>query len=964
MRYSELAALLVNSSNATRETLLWENSTLLDSKLAYCLKDICLDGWSTHPGQAIGAAACLQLLAGIRPTAEIIALTAWGAGLQALIAGEMLTAISELEDSEHRFLRLGKVHTAAATQVSKLIALSMLGRYEEAIECGLRAREVFLSYNDIRAAGKIEHNIGNLYFRRDRYHDAEVFQTSARERFASLNDQKQLATVNNCLANTHALLHKFKSAEELFEQALRQAEGAGQPVTLAGIEGNIGLFALLQGRYDQALDYLERSRRRYTALGLTIQSMLAEHEIADAYLELNLAAEALAIYERVIPIFAEHGMRAEQARAQAYTGRALMLLGRGTEAQRSLDQAQRLYAAEQNTVGAALVELTHAQLLYREAKFEGAKVMAGKAEPALLMSGSWQRLLLARWLRAEADRALGNVVFARGLLTQTLHEAGLHLQPQIAERCYSSLGAVALDEGELRLAEANFKHAIALTEELRAPIPGEEFRTAFFANRMSPYNELAKLCLTEGEARVGEALSFVERAKSRALADALAGRITLAAEARDDFENHLQGQIDKLREELNYLYNQMHRSVRGAAQTQESNNQLERELFERETKVQDLMRQLQHRGARREQTGQENDFFSLTELQTALGTERALVEYAVIDGQLIAFVVTGERVEAVRAMGNEADVVAEIERCRFQIDSLRYGSTQIRNHLPALAERTRKHLRVLYDRLLRPIESKLGERHLIVAPHGALHYLPFQALHDGDSYLIERREVSFAPSALVLQQCLGRSRTDFPAGPGQAGTPDLQDARSFSTALLLGVADEQIPRVHEELQALEGLFESVKRFTNEAATSEVLRENCKEADVLHLACHAQFRSDNPLFSSLLFGDGWFTARDAYRLKLNCGLVTLSACETGMNTVAPGDELMGLARGFLSAGSSTVMMSLWTIDDEATAELMTEFYRALAKTKSPAAALRDAQTGLLKQKPHPFFWSPFILVGRW
>jgi hypothetical protein len=122
MRHAELAALLVNSSNATRETLLWENSTLLDSKLAYCLKDICLEGWSTHPGQAIGAAACLRLLAGIRPTAEIKALSAWAAGLQALIDGQMQSAISELEDSERRFLSLGKIHTAAATQVSKLIA--------------------------------------------------------------------------------------------------------------------------------------------------------------------------------------------------------------------------------------------------------------------------------------------------------------------------------------------------------------------------------------------------------------------------------------------------------------------------------------------------------------------------------------------------------------------------------------------------------------------------------------------------------------------------------------------------------------------------------------------------------------------------------------------------------------------------------------------------------------------------
>ncbi|HEU4766791.1 MAG TPA: CHAT domain-containing protein [Pyrinomonadaceae bacterium] len=946
MQRAELAKLLVNSSNAQRETLLWENSALLDAELAYHLKDICLDGWSTHPGTALGAAASLLLLAEIRPTAEIKALTAWAAGLKALIDGEMQSAISELEESERRFLSIGKIHTAAATQVSKLIALSMLGRYDEAIECGLRAREIFLAYGDMLAAGKIEHNIGNLHFRRDRYRDAEVFQTAARERFASLEDQKQLATVNNCLANTYAQLHKFKAAEDLFEEALRQAEAAAQPVTLAGIEGNIGLFALLQGRYDRALDFLERSRQRYTSLGLTIQAMLAEHEIADAYLELNLAAEALSIYERVIPIFDQHGMRAEEARASAYGGRALMLLGRTKEAQRWLDQAKRLYAAEDNSVGAALVELTHAQLLYREAKFEGARLMAGKAEPALLMSGSWQRLLLARWLRGEADRALGNPESARELLVQTLRDAELHGQPQIAERCFSSLGALALQEGNLKLAETNFRKAIYLTEELRAPIPGEEFRTAFFANRISPYYELAKLCLTEGDARAVEALGFVERARSRALADAIAGRLLHSTNARDDFEAHLQRHAAKLREELNYLYNQMHRSVRGAVQAKNLNVELESKLLEREAKLLEISRQLQHRGATGEKWDQEKELFSITQLQTSLGADRALVEYTAIDDVLVAFIVTNESIEVVRDLDSEAEVVAEIERCRFQIDTLRYGSMEIRKHLPALTERTQKHLRSLYDRLLRPIEPKIGHRELVIVPHRALHYLPFHALYDGETWLIERREVSYAPSAVVLQQCLANPQSNY------------------KNALLLGVADEHIPGVRDELKAIKRIFPDAVQCLDQLATTNTLRQGTENFDVLHLACHAHFRSDNPLFSSLRLADGWFTARDAYELKLNCGLVTLSACETGMSAVAPGDELMGLARGFLSAGSPTVMMSLWTIDDEATTELMVTFYGALARTRSPAAALRTAQMRLLRQKQHPFFWSPFVLVGRW
>lgn len=945
MQHAELATRLVNSSDANRETLLSENSVLADVELAYRLKDICLEGWSTHPAQALGAAASLQLLSNIRIQPEIKALAAWGAGLQALIGGQMESAISALEDSEQRFLSLGKTHTAAATRVSKLIALSILGRYEEAIECGLNAREIFLAHNDLHAAGKIEHNIGNLYFRRDRYHDAEVFLSAARSRFAALDDQKQLATVNNSLAVTQASLHKFKSAEDVFEQALQQAEAAGQPVTLAGIEGSIGLFTLLQGRYDRALDFLERSRRRYTALGLTIQSVLAEHDIADAYLELNLAPEALEIYERVIPVFIEHGMRAEQARAQAYRCRALMLLGRTKEAQRWLDEAQRLYAAEENRVGAALVALIHAQLLYREGKFEGARLMAVQAEPALLMSGSWQRLLLARWLRGDTERALGNLPAARKLLEETVQHAEVHEQPQIAERCYSSLGALALSEGNLETAEKNFKQAIDLTEQLRAPIPGEEFRTAFFSNRMSPYHELAKLCLAQGDTRAVEALSFTERAKSRALADTLASRITLAAGARDDFEAHLQAQAAKLREELNYVYNQMHRSVRGAVQLREANSGLERELLERERKLLEITRQLQHRSSGGN-AAQQADLLSLTQLQKALGTERALVEYTTIDDKLVAFVVTNDHIEVVRDLGTESEVVAEIERSRFQIDTLRYGSTRVRTHLPTLTQRTKKHLRSLYDGLLREIEPKIGDRHLVIVPHRGLYYLPFQALHDGKSYLIERREVSFAPSAVVLQQCLARSEPQF------------------GTALVLGVADERIPGVNQELDALDQVFGEIKRYSDEAATAEVLRANADNADVLHFACHAQFRYDNPLFSALKLTDGWFTARDAYGLKLNCGLVTLSACETGMNGVAPGDELMGLARGFFSAGSPTVLMSLWTIDDEATTELMVRFYRELATTKSPAGALRVAQMKLLKERPHPFFWSPFVLVGRW
>ena len=339
MERAELAARLVEADELQRRALLEDYRASLDTPLAYILKDICLDGWSSDPMRSLAASVTLRKISELNRDPEIKGLCYWTQGIEALIKGDMLSAIGSLDLARQGFLALDKPHAAAATEVSKVIALALLGLYDEAIACALRAREVFLAHGDLLAAGKIEHNIGNLYFRRDQYLEAEKFHTSARERFLAVNNEKQLATINNCLANTHAVLHKFSSAAALYEQAAQLAEHAGVPVTQAEIEGNIGMFALLRGRYDQALDYLERSRRRYEILGMPHQSALAEREIADAYLELNLVPEAWEIYERVTDTFATLGLRADEARARASCGRAELLAGNDDRALVSLKRA-------------------------------------------------------------------------------------------------------------------------------------------------------------------------------------------------------------------------------------------------------------------------------------------------------------------------------------------------------------------------------------------------------------------------------------------------------------------------------------------------------------------------------------------------------------------------------------------------------------------------------------------------
>lgn len=946
MECSELAARLVTADEHERKSLLRMYAAVTDIELAHALKNICLDEWSNSPARATGVSNALKTLARHTNNPEIIAFSLWMEGFASVVAeGQTERAISLLEDSEARFLALGKPHLAASTQVIKLYALALTGRYDEAIACGLRARQVLLAHGDIRAAGKIEHNIGNIYLRRDRYREAERFQLEAHTRFTALNDQKELAKIDNNLALIYTAQHKFRRAEQLYNRALKSAEAGGLVLMQAGIEGSIGSLALFQGRYDRALDYLERSRRKYAALSMPHQSAVAEMEMADAYLELNLVAEAAETYENVSRTFAELSMRAERARALAQHAHALILLGKASRAHALLAEAGQLYAVEGNSVGGAIVMLTEAQLHYAEGNYEAANRAALAAEIPLAEAGTLRRQLQALWLRAEATRSLGRYEEARPLLETALREAESHSQLDIAQLCYTSLGLLAATQGMADAAEASFQRAVSLIEELRSPLPTEEFRTAFFSDKLLPYMELVSVYLKdEGRDRTTQAFRLVEAARSRALGDILGGTINLKVQPRDSFEAQLMARYEELREELNWFYSRINRSSQGElAPGKAEIKSLHEAVIERERSATEIIRQLQQLDPR---TMTQVHTIQVEVLQQYLGEAVALVEYVSLNGEFIAFIVTDEGIRSTRPLCTEKEVEMLLGWLRFQIDTLRYGARRVHRHLTDLTARAQHYLQKLYDLLLRPLEEFISERRLVVVPHRALYYVPFHALYDGTNYVIERREVSYAPSALVLLHCLAQPR------------------RPLQRALLIGVSDENIPRVADEIGGLSPLFSESITLLNERATLAALREFATGVDVLHLACHGQFRPDNPFFSSLRLGDGWLTVRDTYNLDLRGGLVVLSACETGINEVVPGDELLGLARGFFSAGAPSLLLSLWNVDDEATADLMTSFYKLMLTGYTPSGALRGAQLELLKQQQHPFFWAPFIIVGRW
>ncbi len=936
-----LAEQLVRVDPDRRVSLLSANAHRIDLSLIYAVHECGYNAWDDDPTLASEAATVLDLLAQQFPSPEATAAATWMRGIAALASGQLDEAIRNLAEAAQQFQNHGQSLMAARVQVGRMVALGLLGLYDEALSCGLAIREVLIQHHDEITAGRVELNLGHLAFRRDRYDEAELYYQLAYHRFSRTTDHALLASAENALADVLVRKQAFAQAQALYEQALNRAIAARLGVIQALTECNLGNLALAQGRYDQALAYLEQSRRHYEALDMPHESAYADLELAEAYLELNLVTEAHAILRRVTPLFASLGMRAEEAWSHTLLGQAALALDQTAAAQQHFQIARRLFTAEDNSVGIAQVALCEAHLCYRARQFALAATLAAEAETVFGASHDHLRRLFAAWLRGEILRAAGLLAEAEECFQSTLQEAEQYALPQIVQRCATALGLLAADRRDLTTAETLLTKAIELVEALRAPLPAEEFRMAFVADKLVAFQAMARICLETG--REVEALSYVERARARALVEMLGGAAVQMFHPRDAFEQSLVNRLNELRQQLNWCYQHLSQVPTNKHPASPLPVALQSLIQHYEAGILELTRQLRQRDS----LAITGPAFDLNLLQSLLDPDTTIVIYHSLDDEIVAWIVDSEQVQIVRRLATLSDVEALVDRLRFQIDAMRRVAGRSGSHTALLLQRVRHYLSRLYDALIRPFANTIAQRQrLVFVPHGVLHYVPLQALLDGQRYLIEQFDVCVAPSAAVIQHCI------------------RQPSRGLARGVFVGVSDDHAPRVRDEVLAIANLWPDRIILLDEAATVAAIQQRASAADILHLACHGVFRPDNPLFSGLRLADGRLTVLDIYRLRLSCDLVVLSACETGLNLIAPGDELIGLTRGFLAAGASSVVVSLWTVDDEIAAQIMTRFYALLRDGVAPATALRQAQLMLLQTHPHPFFWAAFTLVGRW
>ena len=532
------------------------------------------------------------------------------------------------------------------------------------------------------------------------------------------------------------------------------------------------------------------------------------------------------------------------------------------------------------------------------------------------------------------------------------------------------IGDILLQTGNQSDAVPYYQKAIRHVESTRSLLESEEHRQSYFEGAVRTYTSAIVALMSAGKWQ--EAFNYSERARSRAFLDVLGTRVQLskAKSGLLERERGLQERIAAIKARLS-----------GEEEEETNRTGLRKELRDVEQAYNTFLAKV--RKEDKEQTSLMTvEPLTLTQVQELLDPETTLIEYFVAERNVIVWIVERERMRSLRLMPQlpRHDLTGLVKSLRENI----FNYLGDKEKLTAVSTSLHQHL-------IEPLLPHIRGKELIIVPHDVLHYLPFHALAGADGkYLIEKYPIYYLSTASLLQ--FTREKRQAMGDKVLAlGNPDLGDP------------EKNLEYAEFEVRQVKAVYPKSSVWLKKDATEEKSKSLSPTHDILHFATHAQLNEDDPLSSAVLLAkedkeDGRLEVREIFGMDLKANLVVLSGCDTGLGKLSTGDELVGLTRAFIYAGSPSVIATLWKVNDSSTAQLMASFYRNLT-TMSKVEALRQAQLqfihgqgrsellarrgvgGIAKlgetpepqlQSPvesstaisssHPYFWAPFILMG--
>jgi CHAT domain-containing protein/tetratricopeptide (TPR) repeat protein len=877
-------------------------------------------------------------------------------------------AIEKYQNALSLFQAAGDTYHQALTLLSIGVTHFQLNEIRRALEYFNETLAIAVSLENRRLEAGTETFIGGMLDilgdvgkALDHHHRALKLARENGSRIAEGNALSNIGKIYNDVAD-------WQKALEFYSQALAVFRSVGSAQNEAITLNNVGIAYNESGEYEKALDYLQQALPLVRAGGNKNSEAYTLLNIGRAYRRSGDFQKALDHYSQAQALQHQTGNRAQEAETLDEIGNAYSASGRQEKALDYHRQAVEILRSTGN--------------VRREAV-------------ALRNLGE------AYYLLDQPQKALEQFTQAISLLRSIgdLSTAAIALQ---------GAARAELSRGNLEDARKYIADSVALIETVRSRSSSLQLRASYRATMEKTYEFYVDVLMQQhaknpAQGFDAEALKVSERGRARSLVEKL-------AEAPIDIRQGIDpGLIEKERDLTRVLNAKAQREMQLRARKGSSEEiaTLQREISALEDEFQQVQAAIRKNSPQYSALTQPQPL-GLKEIQQQLDPNTILLEYALGDVRSYLWVVTLDSLKTFELPKREeiekvAREVSESLTARSVVKSLETPE-QRRARIAGADARFKQVNAELSRMILAPAAAEFGKKRLVIVLDGALQYVPFAALplamhrpvildheiislQSASAFAVQRRNLSDrAPAqkavAVIADPVFSVTDARFKGGTAVTNTNPQGSTRIIEH--LPGNANGQlsIPRLPftrseaDQILAVAPRDSSMKALDFRANRSLATSGELSKYRYVHFATHGYLDTTRAGLSAIVLSmvdeqgnprDGFLRTHDIYNLKLPAELVVLSACETGLGKDVKGEGIEGLTRGFMYAGARRVVVSLWNVNDKATASLMQRLYTGMLRSnKTPAAALRAAQIEMLRtaQWQSPYYWAAFVMQGEW
>jgi len=818
---------------------------------------------------------------------------------------------------------------------------SNLGDKQKALTYYNQALPLIRAVGDRSEEAAILNNIGKVYSDLGDKQKALTYYNQALPLIRAVGDRSGEATTLNNIGSVYSNLGDKQRAITYYNQALPLYRAVGDRSGKVTTLNNLGKVYDDLGDKQKAITYYNQALPLIRAVGDRSGEATILNNIGIVYDDLGDKQKAITYYNQALPLYCAVGDRSGEARALNNIGKVYDDLGDKQKALTYYNQTLPLIRAVGDRSGEATT-LNNIGKVYDD---------LGDKQKALTYYNQTLPLIRAVGDRSGEARALNNIGSVYDDLGDkqkalTYYNQALPLRRAVGDRSgeattLNNIGKVYQDTKQLTEAIKTLEKSVSITLQLRSYV-GRENRKTFLESKQGGAIALVDLLIEQNQKE--SAFEWANLATVADLTDY--SRLVNAKIANPEAQKALDQwnqknlQLESLRKQLQQKFSpELSQQVN---QLQGQLNQQAENIRNRFTEAADLF---------------ETKPTDISQLQASIPVGTTVIQPVFltklknVPNTVALFILTRDKL-----------TVKKIPVDPDKFDALLIQTySQLKNRKD---DTFLDNLVALYDLLIRPIEAEIratNPKQLSFIATGKLRYIPFETLYDEktDKYLIQKYPISYLTS-LSTRSLKARSKLQ-PASAKKVlafGNPVTKKPLA-------------LPGAEAEVKSITQIFPGSEAYINSQATLDKFKIQFPRFSLLHLATHGCFQKGGcPQLgleeNTLLFADKKYNIADAALLGLqNVDLITLSACQTALETNSNGEEIAGLAYLFERAGSRSVIASLWSAEDETTKAIMVQFYQNLKKGMSKSEALRQAKLSQINNDgvlPHPFFWSPFVLIG--